>query len=47
MDDGVPNRVDRNRAIGNAVVPQAVQVIARGIKVLMKQSPKVTEGEKS
>jgi DNA (cytosine-5)-methyltransferase 1 len=30
--DGIPNRVDRLTAIGNAVVPQVVEMIARRIK---------------
>lgn len=30
--DGVPNRVDRLKSIGNSVVPQIPQIIARGIK---------------
>lgn len=32
MDDGIPDRVDRNRAVGNAIVPQIAQIIARGIR---------------
>lgn len=32
MDDGLSNRLERNTAIGNAIVPQIAQVIARGIK---------------
>ena len=31
-NDGVPNRVDRTKSIGNAVVPQVAQFIARRIK---------------
>lgn len=30
--DGLSGRMDRNRAIGNAIVPQIAQIIARGIK---------------
>jgi DNA (cytosine-5)-methyltransferase 1 len=30
--DGVPNRVDRIKCLGNAVVPQVAQVFARAIK---------------
>lgn len=32
VDDGIPNRVDRRKAIGNAIVPQIAQLIAKGIK---------------
>jgi DNA (cytosine-5)-methyltransferase 1 len=35
--DGVPERVDRLRALGNAIVPQIAQVIARGIKEVTQQ----------
>jgi hypothetical protein len=31
-DDGFPSWVDRRKAIGNAVCPQAAQIIAEGIK---------------
>jgi len=32
VDDGLPNRMDRNKAIGNAVVPQMVEVIGKAIQ---------------
>jgi DNA (cytosine-5)-methyltransferase 1 len=38
MDDGVSNRVDRLKALGNAVVPQIPEIIMRGIKEIEAQS---------
>jgi len=35
VDDGVPNRMDRLKALGNAVVPQCSEVIGYMIKLLM------------
>jgi DNA (cytosine-5)-methyltransferase 1 len=31
MVDGVPNRLDRNHCLGNAIIPQIVQMIGNGI----------------
>lgn len=38
-DDGVSNRVDRCRALGNAIVPKIAQLIARAIKEVTKEKP--------
>jgi len=32
VDDGIPNRVDRNKSIGNSVSPQVAEVIGRAIQ---------------
>ena len=37
-EDGIPNRVDRMHAIGNAVVPQIPELIARQIKQVLEVS---------
>lgn len=38
MDDGVPRRVDRLRALGNAVVPQIPEIIGRAIMEIEEKS---------
>lgn len=35
--DGFPTRVDRVRSLGNAIIPQIAEIIATGIKEVMKE----------
>ncbi len=37
-EDGIPNRVDRMHAIGNAVVPQIPEIIGRAIMQVQKEA---------
>ena len=37
VDDGVPNRLDRLRGLGNAVVPQVVEMFGRAIMDINKE----------
>jgi len=40
VDDGVPNRVDRLKSLGNAIVPQVAEVIMSGIKMIEENNAK-------
>jgi len=39
MANGIPKRVDRLRGLGNAVVPQIVEILGRAIKELDNENP--------
>ena len=43
-NDGIPGRVDRNRAIGNAIVPQCAEVLLAGIKAVSELRPCACQG---